>query len=147
MRRLWNTTGIQMGTNFQVAPEGVYTLKIDEVIDTKDGLPWKTKNGDDYVQVVCHIDDVGEYLGTRVWMGVVIMEDGSRKGAGIAVHFLKALDEPWEGKIEIDTDRWIGKKFKVKLVVAKDFQGRAKNEVAYVITEEGAATSDDEVPF
>lgn len=143
MRRTYDATGVSMEGNFTIAPEGVYDLVILKVTDIKDGLPWKTKNGDDYVSVETEIAS-GEFANTKVWHGVTVMEDKTRKGAGMALQFLKAIGEPYEGKFEIDTDRWVGKRFRAKLKIAKDNQGRAKNEIAYVITE---GTGDDEVPF
>src|SRR6185369_5527037 len=111
MKRSYDSTGVDLKGGFAPVPEGVYTLAIRAVADTKDGLPWKTKNGDDYVRLTCEIDDAGEYLGRKVWYGVTIMDDKTRPGAGMAIHFLKTIDEPWEGAFEIDTDQWIGKTF------------------------------------
>lgn len=142
MKRAYDTTGINLGGGFEPVPEGVYTLIIREVADIKDGQPWKTKNGDDYVRVTCEIDDVGEYLGKKVWYGVTIMDDKKRPGAGMAVHFLKTIGEPWDGPVQIDTDNWIGKTFKAKLKIIKDNQGKSKNEIAFILNQDEA-----DVPF
>ncbi len=141
MRRGYDSTGINVEA-YPVAPEGVYTLAITKITDTKDGLQWKTKNGDDYVSVETQIDDSGEYLGKKIWYGVTFMADPNAKGASMSIQFLKYIGEPWEGKFDIDTDRWIGKRFKAKVKIGKDMQGRPKNEVAWIIDPD-----EDEVPF
>ena len=149
MKRFYDATNLNNEGGFTPAPEGEYNLSIVDIHDTKEGVQRKTKNGDDYVSVECEIDDPGNWLGKKVFYGVTIMEpnpDGtSRKGAGMAIHFLKSIGEPWEGKIEINTDNWVGKRFRAKLKVTKDNQGKARNEVAYII-DEMAAPADD-VPF
>lgn len=133
-----------MESDYSPAPEGVYRLIITKVTDTKDDQPWKTKNGDDYVSVECEIDDAGEWLGKKVWHGCTFMDDKSRKGAGMALQFLKAIDEPWEGQFDIDTDNWVGKRFRAKLGIGRDMKGRPKNEIAYLVDETAPS---DEVPF
>jgi hypothetical protein len=142
MRRPYDSTGVSLDTNFTPAPAGVYWLKIVKVTDTKDGLPWLTKNGDDYCSVECEIDDVGEHMGKKVWHGVTIMEP-TKKGAGMAILFLKAIGEPWEGQFDIDSDNWVGKRFRAKLIVGKDQKGRPRNELAYLVSEDAG----EEVPF
>ncbi len=143
MRRRYNSTGVDLdGGKYTIAPEGIYDLIIKKVTDTKDGQPWKTKNGDDYVSVECEVDS-GDYMGAKVWHGVTFM-DPSKKGAGMAVQFLKAIGEPWEGDFEIDTNNWEGRTFTAKLIVGKTNQGKDRNEIAYLITGEKV---DDEVPF
>lgn len=144
MKKRLDTTGASLKTGFAPVPEGIYQLVIREVADTKNGEPWKTKNGDDYVRVTCEIDDQGNYFGRKIWYGLTFMDDISRPGAGMSVHFLKAIGEPWDGPVDIDTDRWIGRVFKAKLKIVKDQNGEPKNEVGYVLSEEEAS---EEVPF
>jgi hypothetical protein len=72
------------------------------------------------------------------------MDDKHSKGAGMAIQFLKFIGEPWEGKFDIDTDRWINKRFKAKVRIGKDMQGRPKNEIAWLIDPNA---SEEEVPF
>jgi hypothetical protein len=140
-----------VGTANTVAPAGDYYLKVKRVFDTdKEGNQKFTRNGDPMVSVLCEIDDAGEWLGTTLWHNVIFMNreaDGTaKKGAGMALHFLKSIGEPWEGDFEYDTARWPGKRFKAKLKLTKDQFGQPKNEIHYLIDEETAAT-DEEVPF
>jgi hypothetical protein len=144
MRRSYDSEGINV-EGYQVAPEGIYNLAITKVTDIKDGVQWKTKNGDDYVSVETQIDDAGEYLGKKIWHGVTFMNDKNSKGAGMAIQFLKFIGEPWEGMFDIDTDHWIGKRFKAKVRIGKDNQGRQRNEIAWLIDPNSA--EDDGVPF
>lgn len=145
MKRSYDSTGISMEGNYPVAPEGIYDLLIININDMKDGVQRKTKNGDDYISVESEIQNVGEYTGIKVWHGVTIMEDRTRKGAGMAIHFIKTIGQPWEGKFDIDTDQWIGKTFRAKLNVTKDNKGRPKNEIAYLVSED--EDNDSSIPF
>lgn len=146
MKKVYDSTGVKMDGEFEAAPEGMYDLLVAKITDTKDGEPWKTKNGDDYVSVECEIAN-GEWQGKKIWHGVTFMDDTSRKGAGMAIHFLKSIGEPWQGKFDIDTDNWPGKIFRAKLKVGKDNQGRPRNEIAYLVSEDKPETDDDAVPF
>lgn len=149
MRGVYSSKGVDVGGNV-IAPPAVYTLKVKKVFDTdKAGQPKVTKNGDPMVSVLCEIDDVGPYLGSTIFHNVTFMgrnADGSaRKGAGMAIAFLKAIGEPWEGDFEYDTDNWIGRSFRAKLKVSKDMNGLDRNEIGYVVTED--KPEDDSVPF
>lgn len=157
MKREYDSTGVNMENNFTAAPEGVYNLVVVKANDMKNGMPWKTQKGDDYVSVECEIDDAGEWLGKKLWHGVTFIdpvdangkprvdaEGKPRKGAGMALIFLKAIGEPYQGKFEIDTDNWAGKRFRAKLRVSKDMKGNPRNEIAYIITED---QKEEEAPF
>jgi len=146
----FNAKGIKMD-EAAVAPEGVYTLQIKKASDfDKEGNPRITKNGDPYVSVKCEIDDTGEWLGTTVFHNVTFLPK-EKKGAGMALQFLKAIGEPYEGVFDVEPDNWIGKRFRAKLKVTKDLNGRPKNEIAYLIVDqinsETRPVSDEEVPF
>jgi hypothetical protein len=144
----YNATGVDMSGNV-IAPPGVYTLKVKKAYDTdKEGNPKMTKNGDPMVSVLCEVDDVGPYLGATVWNNVCFLgrnPDGSaRKGAGIAIKFLKSIGEPWEGKFEWDSDNWPGRTFKARLKVATDQNKNPKNEIDEYVDGEAI---DEAIPF
>ncbi len=124
-------------------PESEFNFIITAVTDTKNGEVWKTKNGDDYVQIECQVDDQCEWTGRKLWHGVTIMDEG-KKGVFFLISFLGSIGEPNDGKFIINTDNWIGKRFKAKVKQGKDLKGREKNEIAYFISQKQA---DDEVPF
>lgn len=143
----YNSEGVKMEKEFSVAPEGDYLLKIVKASDQKKGINGGmedrvTKNGDPYVNVECEIVD-GEFEGNKVFHNVTFMLDKTKKGAGIAVHFLKTIGEPWEGDFEVEPERWIDNQFRAHLRVSKDLQGRPKNEIAFVLDD----SKDAEVPF
>lgn len=119
------------------APEGIYTLKI---ADTTEKV---TKNNDPMISVRCEIDDTGEWLGTTVWHNVTFLADKSRRGAGMSIHFLKQIGEPWEGEFDVIPENWKGKFFRAKLKVTKDLKGNPRNEIAYVLD----SGNTDDVPF
>lgn len=135
----YNAKGVKPSSrpDYQVAPEGDYTLVIKTASDEKDKLPRITKNGDPYVSVKCEIED-GEYKGTAVWHNVTFL-DPQMKGAGMAIHWLKTIGEPWEGEFEVMPDQWVGRTFKAHLSVGMNNKGQAKNEISYLI--------DDDTPF
>lgn len=132
----YDASNINVDTSFPVAPEGIYSLVIK---DTKEKT---TKNGDSMVAVRCEIEDANEWLGTIVWHNVTFLPP-EKKGAGMAVNFLKNIGEPWEGKITVSPTRWVGKQFRCKLKVSKDLQGRPRNEIAFILDSQ----ENDEVPF
>lgn len=134
----YDATGIEITGNFTPAPPGKYNLVIKECKEKV------TKNGDPMVSALCEIDDAG-WLGTRVWHNVSFLgkdETGKpRKGAGMAVHFLKVIGESWEGNFEVNCESWVGKRFRAQLKVENDLKGKPRNEIAYIISPE------EEVPF
>lgn len=74
-------------------------------------------------------------------------------GAGIAIHFLKTIGEPWgeQEKLEIEPTRWIGKRFWAEIdsedYTANDGTVKLKNVIGKIepATEADKAT-DAEVP-
>lgn len=141
--------GVEPGNPSNVAPEGVYNLVITSASDKKDGLPRITKNGDDYANVALEIDDANEWLGVKVFHNVTFMKNGAdgkpRKGAGIALAFLKAIGEPYQIPFDVIPENWVGKRLRAKLIVSKDIKGRPRNEIAYLVDE--SQQIKDEVPF
>jgi hypothetical protein len=145
MRMSYDSTGVDVnGPSSVPAPAANYTLEIKQVFDTdKEGNPRRTKNGDPMVSARCEIADANEWLGTTVWHNITFLPK-EKKGAGMAVAFLKAIGEPWEGAFEIDTDNWKDKTFRAKLKVVTGLNGQPRNEVAYLLSDE---TKDEDVPF
>ena len=114
-----------MRGGFSLVPVGIYTLIIVKVTEKT------SKNGDPLVNAECEIDDAGPYLGKKIWHNVTFIPKGG-KGAGMAVHFLKSIGEPFEGEIDVNPSNWIGKRFLAKLKIEEDSMGNPRNSIAFV---------------
>lgn len=118
----FDATGIDAdskGTN-KVLPKGWYDFEIVEFVskagDTypKDG---RTKNNDPMVNILCEVINNTEFDGERVFHIVTFLpakgSDGKpTPGAGMAIHFLKTINQLWEGKFSVDSKAWVGEKFR-----------------------------------
>jgi hypothetical protein len=149
MRMNYNSDGIELGTVPAAALPGEYSLIVRQVFDKdKEGNQKETKNGDPMVSVRLEIDDAGEWLGTTVWHNVIFMKKDTngkhKKGAGLAIQFLKALNQPHKNDFKIDTDQWEDRTFRAKLKVGKDMNGNPRSEIQYIIDEK---EPEAEVPF
>jgi hypothetical protein len=105
-------TGVQEQGNFELPPEGVYTI---EVIDKKDGY---SKGGDSMVTIKLGIS-IGDYKGMWVWDNIIIADDPESPGykiLGRSKHFLHCIGQPYEGdNVDWDSDEWLGRLCKIKL--------------------------------
>ena len=110
-------------------PAGRYRLKI---IDTEEG---KTKKEDPMVRVDFKVMG-GEHDGKTLKFHNVTFfgrdEDGASKpGAGIAIHFLKTIGQPWEGDFQVDHMKWRGKELDAN-VIEDVYNGKVSNKVKEV---------------
>ena len=132
------------GSKFPPIPDDFYDFQITDVKEKT------TKNGDPMVNATLEI--IGpEHIGRRVFHNVTFPKKDAATGkppkwAGISIHFLKTLGEPWENDFIVTPDAWIGKQFKAKTKTAKDLKGNPKSEIAF-IPSPGEALGDDQVPF
>lgn len=98
---------------------------------TKDGTEYpkdgKTKNGDPMVNFLCEVVDDEEFNGERVFHTVTFLDPKS-PGAGMSIHFLKTIGEPWENKFDVDSASWVGKRF-MGYVINEEYKGRVKNKI------------------
>jgi hypothetical protein len=135
----FDATGIDANSPvFSPAPEGDYVLVIKDVKEKK------TTTNRDMVGCKCEVAE-GPYTGKTVWHNITFIPKGE-PGAGMAVHFLKSIGEPFEGVLDADPIQWIGKEFAARLTVEKDYQGTMRNKVKWV-KPVVAALPDEEVPF
>ncbi|SRR5258708_6260982 len=112
-------------TSFKIVPPGDYILR---VVDTEE----KTSKETGYPQVVVTFKvHGGEHEGIVIPFHYVTFQPEGERGAGMAVHFLKCIDQPWEGKFVVNHMAWRGKKIKAK-VIEDEYQGKVKNKVASV---------------
>ncbi len=118
------------GGNFKLLPAGEYELQIT---DFKEG---KTKNQDPIVNVKCEVINNPEWNGTNIFHNVSFLPK-DKPGAGMASHFLKTINQPHEGAIEVDPSEWVGEKFKAKVgereYTKKDGTQAKTNEIKQVI--------------
>lgn len=149
----FNATGIDpdaKGTN-KILPKRWYDLEIVEFVskagDTypKDG---KTQNGDPMVSILCEVINDEEFKGERVFHTVTFFPakkaDGTpTPGAGMAVHFLKSIGQPWEGEYDVDSSQWVGAEFKA-YVITDEYKGKTKNKIGEI---KPMDTKKDEIPF
>lgn len=135
------------GKSYEPVPAGDYWLEIMECD------PRTTKNGDPMVNVMFEIRN-GQHDGRKVWTNITFFKDHTNKGAGIALHFLHCIGEPYTGKFKVDIMNWIGKRTKAALDI-ETYEGKRRNKVKWFITDlpNGAAKEaekdpfDEEVPF
>ena len=105
-----------------VLPENKYRLRIARTKDLK------SKDGDDMVVVELRVDK-GELKGARVGPHFVVFPDPEEASwAGIALHFLKCIGEPWEGNFRVDSKRWIGRLIEAD-VIEDVYKGKAVNKL------------------
>lgn len=135
----YDSTGVNMDSNFSVVPEGIYNLQI---VDVKEKV---TKNGDPMVAARCEVINSKEHNGSVIWHNVTFLAKTS-KGAGMAVHFLKTIGEPFEGKFVVEPNNWLLKNFTAQVRVGKDLNNKSRNEIAYILSKEEEKTT-EEVPF
>jgi len=150
----FNATGIDpdsKGTN-KVLPKRWYDLQVVEFVskagDTypKDG---KTQNGDPMVNILCEVINDDEFNGERVFHTVTFLpakrSDGKpTPGAGMSVHFLKSIGQPWEGESDVDSSKWVGAQFK-GYVISEEYKGKTKNKIGEIKSME--VKSSDDIPF
>lgn len=144
---VYNANGLDPDTGgYTPAPEGTYNLIIRDVSEKNTKMKEDGSGGYPYIATKCEIDDQGEGFGKIVWHNVVFFPR-DMKAAGMAVHFLKTIGEPYEGEFEVNEHNWIGKRFKAKVNIEKDPKGVDRNKIAYVIREEQIGAEDDTTPF
>lgn len=97
------------GGSADLLPDGTYELRI---MDVKE----KTTKKDSYpmVNVTCLVINNPSFIGKKVFHNVTFMPK-DKKGAGMSTHFLKCINQPWEGAIEVNPKNWIGEVFKARV--------------------------------
>ncbi len=93
---------------FTLLPDGEYELQIT---DTKES---KTKAGDPMVNVTCEVINNPDHNGRKLFYNVSFLPK-EKPGSGMSTHFMKAINQPWKGSVEVDCSYWIGEKFKAEV--------------------------------
>jgi hypothetical protein len=105
----YDATGISADSNGCI-PEGEYIL---EIVSAR---PGKTNNGDPKV-TVDYVVAEGAFKGKKVkFHTVTFFRDKTVKAAGIAIHYLKTIGQPFEGPFKVEPENWKGKMLKAKVV-------------------------------
>jgi hypothetical protein len=118
---MFDYTAAPPTTGFSPLPEGTYNLKIvaiEEKKTNKDKFPM--------VAVTCEVINNEEYNGKTVFHNVTFMPK-DRKGAGMSTHFLKCINQPWDGDITVDPIAWQGETFKAKIAIVPFTYNQGKN--------------------
>lgn len=106
-------------------PDGEYPLIITAV---KEGL---SKEAKDFQVIVDYEVVEGPQKGQKVRFHYVTFFPPAHKAAGISVHYLKSIGQPWQGKFRIDPDAWVGKTLSAYLA-AEEYNGKKSMKVKWV---------------
>lgn len=127
------------GGRFSLLPPGWYEMKITEATEKK------SSKGNDMVALKCAVTEPFEYAGKWLFHNVTFLPP-ERKGANMALHFLKVIKEPHQGAFDVDGRSWVGKRFRGK-VVQGEYEGKARNEIKEVSPVDAENKDDDSIPF
>lgn len=114
------------GGNRTPFPKGEYDLRI---ISAEAGY---TKNNDQKVTVNFKVAD-GPYAGREIRYHTVTFLSKESAGAGMTLHFLKCIGEPFEGEFAWDEARWVGRLLRANVGIEPDNQGREWNRVVDIL--------------
>jgi len=132
----YDATGIEPSAQGQnkVLPKRWFNFEI---------VPFISRIGDEYpregitkekkypkVDLLAEVIDDEEFNGERVFHSVTFMPK-DKEGAGMAIHFLKTIGQPWEGKIAPDCSKWLGAKF-TAYVLTDEYNGKIKNKLGEI---------------
>ena len=94
--------------NYPLLPTGEYELQITDTEERK------TNAGDPMINCECEVINNPEYNGRKVFHNVSFLPK-DKPGAGMSTHFMKSINQPWQGNVEVDCEKWIGEKFRAKI--------------------------------
>ena len=134
-----DSTGIDPDSTVMLMPDGWYTLKITEAEELT------SKKGNDMILAKCSPVNEPQYKDASIWHYIVFLPK-EQPGAGISVEFRKVIGVPYGGDDIVDADDWVGRKFKA--YVSKDtYEGKTRNKIVKISSEETVQTEDSEIPF
>lgn len=90
--------------------------------------PYMSKNGNPATKVDYRIV-AGDFEGKEVRYQNVTFLPKTHKWAGMALHFLKQMREPYEGKFKVTPGDWVGKHIWITLGVEADNKGIDRNTI------------------
>ena len=143
MRGTTDMTGVKENSGFELLPEGTYIFNIEDVEDKI------TQNGDPMI-LVTYCVAVGDHAGRRTWDNIIFPELNSPaiKIKGRTMHFLHCIDEPYQDKINWNSEMWKGKAVSIR-IYHEEYNGKIRAKVAeYILDEESQEVVDNQtVPF
>lgn len=120
----YDATGVDANGGYPIIDQpGWYPFRI---ISATEG---QSKNGAYQVTIdVACLDTRYKDYGVRHWVTFLPKE---AKGAGMAIHFLKSIGEPFEGVLNVDPMSWERKCFMGKVEVS-EYQGKRNNKFSEI---------------
>lgn len=98
------------------------------------------------VDILAEVKDDPEFEGERVFHSVTFLPKG-KPGDGMAIHFLKTIGQPWEGKFKVESSDWVGSEF-MGYVVTDEYKGKIKNKISEIKSVDVAKVkAESEIPF
>jgi len=98
------------------------------------------------VDILAEVRDDPEFEGERVFHSVTFMPK-DKPGAGMAIHFLKTIGQPWEKKFQVSSENWVGQEF-LGYVVTDEYKGKTKNKISEIKAVGEVVTKvEDGIPF
>ena len=82
------------------------------------------------VDFLAEVIDDEEFNEERIFHSVTFMPKG-KDGAGMAIHFLKTIGQPYEGAIKPDAQAWVGAKF-MGYAITDEYKGKTKNKLGEI---------------
>lgn len=134
-----DTTGVKENEGFPLMSEGPYRLKVKDIKEKV-----AKSSGKPMASVCLEVVDHPEYTGRLVWHNVTFVGP-KEPGAGMTKHFLKAVGVDFEGKIEVDTDNWIGQEIAVTLKVGEPYKGKSNNEIDVIHTDDNPESEEEQL--
>lgn len=131
----------------KLMPKGNYDYEIVEFTskagDTYPKEGYTKEKNYPKVDFLVQVITPGEYEGERVFHSVTFMPK-DKEGAGMAIHFLKTINQPWEGKFQVDPQAWVGEKFR-GYTVEDEYNGKKSNKIKGI--EPISAPTETGLPF
>jgi hypothetical protein len=129
----YDATGVNVDGDFLV-PDGEYVLTIK---GTKEG---KSKEGSHYQVTVNYQVAEGEHKGTPINFHRITFKPKEDKSAWMAISYLKAIGQPYQGQFTVDPKEWEGKSV-LAWLEQREWQGKTSMNVKWVKPVEGVIPS------
>jgi len=141
----YDATNVKPDSGREALPRGIYNLEITSAV-----AGYTKETNRPKVTVDFRVIDSLQFAGRKVRYHTVVFIPEGEKGAGMALHFLKTIGEPFEGKLKVNTDSWIGKKLKATVDIDEKGYNKVTNVMPYDYTEalDAPKTGDgSDIPF